>query len=357
MNQPLPDDIQVMVAGYVLGDLSAEERQQFQQLLADHPELTQDIAALQETLALLPYGSPLEPPDQQLRSRLLLTAEQQLNSPTAGQLLPTLPTPLVEPGPFESSPPPKPFTPRPRPVPHWLVLGTGISRIAALMAVVLGGCSIFLVHRINRLQIQLSIAETAVEKILDGVANDGIVQPSLTFRSSEVGADPTVTIHSASGLFAQQWSGLEHIIQDHVGSLRRSQGPVDIATTDPIRLRNQLRTKQNGPNAQLPVLSIPQATLLGGSPCKFDQTKGLRVTYSIENFSAKVPAPPLSLYQIALKNDLGENQFPTFSDTYITVNYDGVNLVLWRQDDYLYALVSDLPLANLHVLTQMMELI
>jgi anti-sigma-K factor RskA len=65
-----------LVAGYVLEDLSLEERKEFDQLLKERPELVAiEISRLQETLALTPYALPEAVPSSALRNRLLEAAQ------------------------------------------------------------------------------------------------------------------------------------------------------------------------------------------------------------------------------------------------------------------------------------------
>jgi anti-sigma-K factor RskA len=66
-----------LVAGYVLEDLSLEERKEFDQLLKERPELVAiEISRLQETLALTPYALPEAVPSSALRNRLLEAAQR-----------------------------------------------------------------------------------------------------------------------------------------------------------------------------------------------------------------------------------------------------------------------------------------
>ncbi len=67
-----------LVAGYVLEDLSLEEKKAFDQLLQERPELVAaEIRRLKETLALTPYALPDAIPSPRLRNQLLVAAEQQ----------------------------------------------------------------------------------------------------------------------------------------------------------------------------------------------------------------------------------------------------------------------------------------
>ncbi|NJN21204.1 MAG: hypothetical protein HC812_08475 [Leptolyngbya sp. RL_3_1] len=95
MTAPLPDELQALAAGYVLGDLSSEEMAQFKQLLETQPELAQTVAALQDTLAMLPYGLPPQCPDRRVRSRLLSNVTTVSNPIPA--LIPAPVQPSVQP--------------------------------------------------------------------------------------------------------------------------------------------------------------------------------------------------------------------------------------------------------------------
>ncbi|MGA7952046.1 MAG: anti-sigma factor [Gloeobacterales cyanobacterium] len=67
-----------LVAGYILEDLSLEEKKAFDQLLQERPELVAaEIRRLKETLALTPYALPETIPSPRLRNQLLVAAQQQ----------------------------------------------------------------------------------------------------------------------------------------------------------------------------------------------------------------------------------------------------------------------------------------
>ncbi|MGD1905193.1 MAG: hypothetical protein ACFB0C_04270 [Leptolyngbyaceae cyanobacterium] len=292
----LSDELQTLAAGYVLGDLSSEEMAHFQQLLETQPELAQTVAALQETLAMLPYGLPPQRPAGEVRSRLLKTAAAERK-----------PEPAIKP----------PQRNRLRRSP-WLM------RIAASTALVLGGSSLWLGYRVVTLQAQLTAAEHFVELAL----TDGST------------AEPAITVSPAEPLLNQQWSGLMQLVRDHSGSLTRSEGPVDIVATDLTVLSSQLPRSE-----QLPALTAAQAQLLGGSPCQFGQAEGVRLTYQLSNDET------VSVYRVDLEGD----QFPQFSETYVTLKHRNVNLILWRDQDHLYALAAELPLTDLQTLAQTLE--
>ena len=77
-----PEDLEELLAGYVLGDLSPEEAEDLQQILLDRPELVAEAQILQEVLAALPYTLPLGEPSPQLRQNILdaLTINNSLNN-------------------------------------------------------------------------------------------------------------------------------------------------------------------------------------------------------------------------------------------------------------------------------------
>ncbi|MBD2255974.1 anti-sigma factor [Pseudanabaena sp. FACHB-2040] len=70
-----PDNWQELLAGYVLGDLDPEELAQVQQLLADHPELGDEVRSLQATFDTLPYALEPQAPPPPLRSRIMAAAQ------------------------------------------------------------------------------------------------------------------------------------------------------------------------------------------------------------------------------------------------------------------------------------------
>lgn len=71
MTSALPSNWQELIAGYALGDLSPEEAEELQHLLAENPDLMAEVASLQEVLALMPYGLPQQEPAVQLRDSIL----------------------------------------------------------------------------------------------------------------------------------------------------------------------------------------------------------------------------------------------------------------------------------------------
>jgi anti-sigma-K factor RskA len=70
----LPEQLEELMAGYVLGNLSSEEAEELKQLLTEHPELATQVHHLQEVLEVMPYGLPEVAVPQHLRQTILETA-------------------------------------------------------------------------------------------------------------------------------------------------------------------------------------------------------------------------------------------------------------------------------------------
>jgi Anti-sigma-K factor rskA len=72
MSEPLlPEQIEALMAGYVLNDLSLEETQEFERMLRENPNLIEQVKRLQETLDVLPYALPEVEPPPSLRDAIL----------------------------------------------------------------------------------------------------------------------------------------------------------------------------------------------------------------------------------------------------------------------------------------------
>ncbi len=98
-----PPDLQAerwqeLIAGYVLGDLSSDERTEVQEYLASHPEAQLEVAELQATLNLLPLSLPEGTvPPQGLETKLLKSAAAiPQESLSSKQVVVAQPTPILE---------------------------------------------------------------------------------------------------------------------------------------------------------------------------------------------------------------------------------------------------------------------
>ncbi|MEO0490908.1 MAG: hypothetical protein AAF215_13005 [Cyanobacteria bacterium P01_A01_bin.123] len=300
MTTPLtPQEIKELAAGYVLGDLSSEEAEQFQKYLAEIPALRAEVSALQEALAMMPYGLPEEKPETQLRSQILTVAQTELTQQSK-----IVPVPIR--------------TPRFKPRLPWL-----ISSIAAGLAIAFGLSTLTLTGQVRTLNAQLQTQ----------FPNTQPIGPAITISPTETAVEQTE-------------SALSWLLQDHQKSLANPNGPVDFVAHQPDEIPRQLRSFQTTV-AALPLLPGDQGELLGGSNCQIGKTNGLRLTYQLSANQT------VSAYQL----DLDDNQFPQlrqfsqFQLTYITLYQpDGTGIVLWRDEDYLYAVVANLPPADLQAL-------
>ncbi len=81
MNEIAPLERQLLIAGYILGDLSRSEARLFEQMLAADPALWQEVAQLQRSLDLA-YGTEVTPPPH-LKTAVLTAASQPAPQPAA----------------------------------------------------------------------------------------------------------------------------------------------------------------------------------------------------------------------------------------------------------------------------------
>jgi Anti-sigma-K factor rskA len=132
MSQPRSEAEKELIAGYVLGDLSAKESQQFEQLLQQQPDLRAEVNAMQTSLRLMPHALPKVAPPPQLLNKVLAA-----NAKVLAANIDPLPS---------ASLPSKVEVQRSRP---WSTLIAGIALLAALLL----GADNFWLRR------QLSIAQ------------------------------------------------------------------------------------------------------------------------------------------------------------------------------------------------------
>jgi hypothetical protein len=78
-----PEDIESLLAGHALGNLSSEENAQLKRLLAEHPEWVTELEGLESTLSLLLLPltlSEVEPPPAHLEAQILNAAQTDLKA-------------------------------------------------------------------------------------------------------------------------------------------------------------------------------------------------------------------------------------------------------------------------------------
>lgn len=300
-NHPLESEaLQELAAGYVLGDLTSEEAEQFQQLLTQQPALGEDVAALQEALAMMPYALPETKPTPELRSRILEATQTDFErdfSPSAlftqhpAQLIPRQPRPS-----------------RQKRQRTWM-----LGSVAASIAVIALGVNYW---------------------------QPAYWQPAGHFLSRT----PTNPQPPESTQIDQVWAGFGQLVKDHHDSVNNPNGPADFAVQQADDVIEQLKGFQTNV-AALPTLPEYEGKLLGGSDCQFDETRGLRLSYQVDG--TPNTSQVVSIYQL----DLNGDQFPQFRSSYMTLREpDGTGVVLWREENYLYALVAELPVSDLNSL-------
>ena len=284
MPRPLsPQEIQELIAGYVLGDLSSAEAEEFRSLLLQLPELQAEVTSLQEVLAMMPYGLDEADPEDGLRSQILSAAQAELSQRVSVS----------------------PLTSRR----FQLRLPWAMTTAAAAVAIVSGLATLHLSDQVRSLQAQRPQSELA--------------QTDIT----------------------QTWSGLSQLLQDHQQSLVNPKGPVDFVVQKPADIPSLLQGFQTTV-AALPLLPAKQGMLLGGSNCQLGDNPGLRLTYQLPMDKT------VSAYQLALADE----EFPELQSAQLTLQQpDGTGIVLWRDDDYLYAVVADLPTTELQTLAYAIE--
>ncbi len=81
------EQLQLLIAGYVLGDLEPEEAAELEQRLADDPALAEEVSRMQKALELS-YALPELQPPAQLRSAILGAQAQSTQPQSRPQLRP-----------------------------------------------------------------------------------------------------------------------------------------------------------------------------------------------------------------------------------------------------------------------------
>ena len=80
MTSSLPPEFEeLMIAGYVLGDLSPAEAMLFEEILAENPEVTQQVIELQRSLEIVYFPAEVKPPPT-LKAKLLAANSPSSNS-------------------------------------------------------------------------------------------------------------------------------------------------------------------------------------------------------------------------------------------------------------------------------------
>ncbi|MCC5899625.1 MAG: hypothetical protein EA395_12635 [Phormidium sp. GEM2.Bin31] len=287
MSNLSPEQLQELAAGYVLGDLSSEERQLFQQQLQRHPELAEDVRQLQDVLGVIPYGLPEMPSPQGLREAILAATDPEVlpdSHSNRGAVIP--------------------LQSRQRRF-RWQRWASGV---AAVVAVALLLDNLRLRQTLNYTQAQLQAR--------DPVSSDMLVAP-------------------LDAVLVSQWDGLHEITEDHLKAMTREQGPMDYNAGDIRAIIDRFDSQFQFAETN-PVIQKPGVQLMGGTLCIFGKIYGMRYTYTTETGQA------LSFYQIDSREE--ELSLPDLGSGKLYIRQPGQPpMILWSEDDYVYAIVAELP--------------
>ena len=80
-DNPQSYNLEEILAGYVLGDLDEVELVWLNEQLAKNPQLKEQVAQLELSLNLIPYGLPEDTPKNDLRSQILAQSQPKLRFP------------------------------------------------------------------------------------------------------------------------------------------------------------------------------------------------------------------------------------------------------------------------------------
>ncbi len=128
------------------------------------------------------------------------------------------------------------------------------------------------------------------------------------------------------------------LVRDHLHAITKASGPVEVRATDPAAIIEHFRTKLPS-STPVPFLVHEGARLVGGSFCQLGQAKGVRFTYEVGI------GRTVSLYQMERPARASVPHLGT-GPLYVGPP-QGPGLVLWGNARFLYALVGELPPADL----------
>ena len=201
----------------------------------------------------------------------------------------------------------------------------------ALLGITLGLENNRLRQQIQTLQAQLAQQEIMIAGLRQTLSNE--VTP----------VTGVITITPSHTFLASNWQGIEQLAQDHVRSMLQPQDSVEVASSDPKEIVKRLQPHFSK-LSPLALLTQEGSTLLGGSPCQFGQTRGLRLMYQVSQ------SKNISLYQL---ERIENAAFPEPGETQFYMNQsDGPGIVFWGDESFLYAIVAELPAEKLKQLAE-----
>ncbi len=278
-----------LAAGLVLGNLDAKEFQELQQAMAAQSITTEDLVALIQLENHLQEGSEFQeatPPPAGLRSQILKAATTNRTRRGSDDRLK-----------------------QPRRPSFW--------------PLALGGCAVAsaigLAINNGSLRQQLARAERQ-QALWEGVAT----QPSSSDTTAKT-ASPSLPL----ALVATT----QQVFDDHLAALGRDRGPADFPSNRLDAVWEHFRSA-GVLSSPPPSLAVKEAELLGGSPCWFKAAQGVRFNYALQEDKT------VSFYQ--LKPSSAAKLTGKAGPVYVN-SADGTNMVLWSDENVLYAIVGSLP--------------
>jgi hypothetical protein len=160
----------------------------------------------------------------------------------------------------------------------------------------------------------------------------------------------TRILMNSEAFLQKNWDGVERILQDHLRSVSQQQGPVDLASSNPAEIMQHFQA-QFPLTSDVPYVVKDGSKLIGGSFCNFGdpKTKGIRFTYTLNN------GQTFSLYQIKSSN---LPSFPKLNHDYLYLGKQhGPAILIWSDQQFLYALVGELSTEYLEQLATKVKFI
>ena len=344
MVDPLsPERREQLAAGYVLGNLSPEEAEEFQQQLATDAALAEEVARLQSVLELMPYALPEADPPPHLRSNILQSAQAILaEDRLAEEILAEdrlveemLPETIPSPPPLLRSIETEPGIEdklrersRLRRFSPWWVTGA-----AALLVLILGWEN-------YRLRSQLQFAQQ-------------VPVPPSTLNYKPTSLSGAIVLPPET-LVANRWDGINQLIDDHTTALKGGNEGESPRLKPPADLTDYLKA-EGLPSFPLPNLDAPEVQLLGGNICTLGKVKGVRLTYRLDDGST------LSVYRLQRSKSA---LFPQASAGHLYIQPKPsqasgstplAGALFWEDNQFFYAIVAELPPTELEQFANQVE--
>ncbi|XWK86259.1 MAG: hypothetical protein U7127_18805 [Phormidium sp.] len=300
MSKSFPSErIQELTAGYVLGDLSSEEAQEFQQLLAQYPELATEVDSLREVREMMAYLPEVAPPPQ-LRNKVLAAAQTADRSKIKQLKI------------------------------SGFRRNNVVTGIAALLAIAFGLNNLYLRQQLNTAQTQLTQQKEVIAKL----------------QETDSSPNSTKLVMASEAFLQKNWNGIDKIFQDHLRSVSQKQGPVDFSSSNPMKIVKNFQNQLTF-TSDVPYVSTNEAKLIGGSFCDFGETQGIRFTYKLKG------GQMVSFYQIKRADNMSVPQLNR--DRLYIGHKDNPAILIWDDERFFYVLIAPLSKQELEQLAANVE--